>query len=69
MDPKLGDRPADILLEPYPELPDLRLRLGIRRPIIPGMLILASQLAVITTVALSNINSKNLRHENLPNKK
>jgi hypothetical protein len=65
MDPHFGNRPANILLEPDPELPDIRLRPRIRRPVVPDMLILASQLAVITPVALSNVNSKNLRHENL----
>jgi len=56
----LGHSAADIFLKLKPKMPGLRLRLSIWRPIVVHMFILASELAIITSIALGDIYSKNL---------
>jgi hypothetical protein len=50
--PYLGHRALDDVSDFHPELADIRLGLGNRRPVVADMLVLAGDLAVVTTVAL-----------------
>jgi hypothetical protein len=49
---------ANKLIEFQPELADLRLRFGVRSPIIGYMFIFTSNLAVVTTIAICTIMYK-----------
>jgi hypothetical protein len=57
--------PPDILVHLSPELPDKRLRLGIGRPVVATVLILADNLTLVTPAALIDIYNKNL-HVDIP---
>ena len=54
----LGHCASDKLVLFQPELTGIRLRFGIGCPVIGDMLILAGNLAAVTTITDSNINDK-----------
>jgi hypothetical protein len=56
----LGYSPSHPFGQLKPELPDIGLGLGNRRPIIGDMFILANDLTGMTAVALRYINNENL---------
>ena len=59
MDLHLGDSALYVLIHLHPKLAGEGLCLGIRSPVVLGVLILASQLAVIAAAAAGNIYGKN----------
>jgi hypothetical protein len=55
----LGYSPSDVFIHLAPELPGIRLRPGIGRPIIPAMLIFTGDLAVPASNTFLNIYHEN----------
>jgi hypothetical protein len=62
----LGDGPPDMLGQLDPELASLRLRFSIRRPIVADMLVLAGDLAAITTVTDRDVTDEDLHYSTPP---
>ena len=69
VDAHLGDRAHHLLLHTKPELADLRLRLGIRAPVVAHMLVLAGDLAVVAAVAFGRVDHKSKCHLHSPKSK
>ena len=61
----LGNRAPDIFIEFQPELPGVRLGLGVGRPVVAYMLVLAGYLAGVASVANPDIYDKYL-HYSIP---
>ena len=66
VDLHLGDAALHVLIHLQPELADLRLGLGVGRPVVSRVLILAGQLAVVAAAALCHIDHKCVCHEQSP---
>ena len=61
----LGHGPSDLFVHLHPELPCVRLRFRVRRPVVPNVLVFAGDLTVVTTVALCYVDDERF-HGYLP---